>query len=139
MLAKRIKSQLVSSKYQSVVLDRNGIIIDTCNSLFDWRNLTGSLFEISYFLKSIEHLLLTLEDQEELFLAKIVLDSPVFRGTFNFTFKAFVFKGDMLIGMVFNDTSTDYEFEKQLMQERNDAIIRFDEMKNEIQKIFRNK
>lgn len=123
----QFKSQFSPSGFQFVLLDNQGVVVESCNTLFNLNFYQGlSAFTFIPFLESIEETLvqLTLQDQPLDFPR---LDIPFFSHTqvYDFTFQRFAPTDEhSFIAWIIKDNTSHYYYLRQIQQERNIAIVK---------------
>ncbi|OJJ21172.1 hypothetical protein BKI52_11435 [marine bacterium AO1-C] len=123
----QFKSHFNPSGYQFVLLDNQGIIVESCNTLFNLTFYQGlSAFTFIPFLESIEETLIKLSVADQpLYFPR--LDIPFFshHHIYDFTFQRFQpTDDDSFIAWVIKDNTNHYHYLRQIQQERNLAIVK---------------
>lgn len=123
----QFKSQFSPAGYQFVLLDNQGIIVESCNTLFNMTFYQGlSAFTFIPFLESIEETLVCLKLHDKpLYFPR--LDIPFFshHHIYDFTFQRFTpTEEHTFIAWVIRDNTAHYHYLRQIQQERNMAIVK---------------
>ena len=121
------KSQFSPSGFQFVLLDNQGVVVESCNTLFNLTFYQGlSAFTFIPFLESIEETLIQLSEQDEP-LDFPRLDIPFFSHTqiYDFTFQRFTpTEEHSFIAWIIKDNTFHYYYLRQVQQERNIAVVK---------------
>ncbi len=123
----KFKSQFNPSGYQFVLLDNQGIIVESCNTLFNLDFYQGlSAFTFIPFLESIQETLIEMNVTDKpLYFPR--LDIPFFshHHIYDFTFQRFRPNNEAsFIAWVVKDNTLQYHYLRQVQQERNMAIVK---------------
>lgn len=122
----QFKSQFAPAGFQFVLLDNQGVIVESCNSLFNLNLYQGlSAFTFIPFLESIEETLVQITAQDApIYFPR--LDIPFFSHDkiYDFTFQRFEPTPEhSFIAWIIRDNTSHYYYLRQIQQERNMVIV----------------
>ncbi|MBX2842875.1 MAG: response regulator [Flammeovirgaceae bacterium] len=124
MTLKEIKNQYIQSKSQFIIFDDKGYCLDSCDTLFQFSKLEGSIFIHLPFLESMEEAFPTLPLNEEFEFPCINLSFDGTEGYYDIILKRTSFNDDISNLCILQDFTHHYEHLIILQQERNDSAIK---------------
>ncbi len=133
MAINKYKIEYLANKAQVVVFTNRGTLIETCDALLDISIYKSqSLFEAFPFLESLQESLTAIEIGKELYFPRVEYHYKGKDWVFDFTFYRSTHNPKHLVWVIQNFTKL-YQHLMLIQQERNEAIIKNQRLKQERQ------
>ena len=117
------KTKFLRSWVQFVLLNEEGDLLETCNTLFRFPDLPGNLYDQIPFLESISDLLSDLKTGEEISFPCINVDFSGFQGYCDYVFHKINDAGQSRVLWIIMNFSDHYTNLIDLQQQRNESVI----------------
>ena len=115
---------MINNLTQYLILDLNGIIIESDNHLFDYQNLPEKNALTTFlFLESIFPHLLKLPINSNITFPVIDNNFPWLKGYYDYEFKKIEQEGNLFIKWTIIDRTAHYKDRKRIMQDFNNKQI----------------
>lgn len=119
------KFERLKKHAQFILLDQEGSLVDSCNSLFDTSLKSQEVNKWMPLFESIESQILLLElDSPELFLPKIQAPMQELRGFYDFSFSKIEYNEKQLILWIIYDNTKIYKDFFSYQQNRNELVLK---------------
>ncbi|MGB1205927.1 MAG: hypothetical protein ACPG5B_09785 [Chitinophagales bacterium] len=133
MAINKYKIEYLAQKAQVVVFTNRGKLIETCDALLHISIYKSeSLFEVFPFLESLQESLTTIEVGKELYFPRVEYNYRDQDWVFDFTFYRSTHNANHIVWVIQNFTKL-YQHLMLIQQERNEAIIKNQRLKQERQ------
>lgn len=123
MTLRDFKSKFLQDWVQFVLMDEDGNLLETCNTLFSIPDSFGNLFEEIPFLDSINQLVADLGNGQEISYPCINTDLLGFKGYCDYIFCKITYEGQVRTLWILMDFSDHYTNLIDLQQQRNESVI----------------
>ena len=123
MKLKDFKSKFLQSWIQFVLIDEEGNLLETCNTLFSFPGSFGNLYDGIPFLDSINQMLAELKTGEEISFPCINVELLGFTGFCDYVFQKINYHGRECTLWILMNFSDHYSNLMDLQQQRNESVI----------------